>query len=389
MTIYDVLVVGAGPAGALLAYLLATQGARVLLLERAGLPRYKACGGGLPLKTVRNLPFDASPVLDLPAQGGILAYRGRPLLKATLDPPLGWFVTRDRFDAFLVQRAVEAGARLLERTPVSAVEETGETMAAHTPRGTFHGLLLAGADGVNSRVARSLGLLPQRRTGLALAAEIAVAPAALEAQGGYATFDFGAVPHGYGWIFPKRDHLSIGVFRAAPAREGRRVPLKSLLERFVSDHPVLRGGTWLALRGHRIPLGGDRGPLHTRRALLVGDAANLADAWLGEGLAYAFASARAAAEVILAALARGGLPDLSEYSARIAAGIGRQFAYALRFARLVYRAPWLGSVALSRSLQMQEAVFGALRGDVTLEQLYRRVIRQSLRILLQAALGRP
>jgi geranylgeranyl reductase family protein len=387
--VYDVIVAGAGPAGAILAHILASRGVRVLLLERAVLPRAKPCGGGLPLKAVHSLPFDASAAFDLPAQGGILAYRGKPLLKATLDPPMGWFVVRERFDHLLAQRAVEAGARLQESTPVSEVEETPEAIVAHTPCGPFTARLLAGADGVNSRVARSLGLLAGRETGLALAADVRVSAKALEAQGGYATFDFGAVPHGYGWIFPKRDHLSIGVFRAAPevGRSRNGVLLRQHLEAFVRSYPTLHGCTWLALRGHRIPLGGGRTPLHTRRALLVGDAANLADAWLGEGLAYAIRSATIAAEVVLAALESAGQPDLSAYSERIWQGIGRQFGYARRFARLVYRAPRLSSLALSRSPQMQEAVFGALRGDVTLEELYRRILRQAPRIMLQALNG--
>jgi geranylgeranyl reductase family protein len=387
--IYDVIVVGAGPAGAVLAYQLASRGLQVLVLERATLPRYKACGGGLTLKAARSLPFDASPAFELPARGGILSYRGRQLAKVDVRQPFAWLVMRDRFDHFLIERAVEAGARLVDGTPVSGVVETEGAVVAHTRRGEFAGRLLAGADGVHSRVARALGLLAQRRIGLAIEAEVAVSAAALEAQGAYATFDFGALPHGYGWIFPKRDHLSVGVFLAAPvvARPSREVGLKQHLERFVSSQAVLRGCEWLSLRGHGIPLGGGRDPLHKGRALLVGDAANLADVWLGEGLYYALTSACIAADVMVEALT-GGEPDLGRYSARIVGGMGRQFEYARRFAGLAYRAPRLCSIALSRSPEMQEAVFGAMRGDCTLEQLYSRVVRQAPRILAQALRGR-
>ena len=91
--VYDVIVVGAGPAGAVLAYELAGRG-QILILERATLPRYKACGGGLPLKAVRSLPFDAEPLLDMVADGGIVTYGGRQLLKIAM-PSSFWLVMRD------------------------------------------------------------------------------------------------------------------------------------------------------------------------------------------------------------------------------------------------------------------------------------------------------
>lgn len=385
--VYDVIVVGAGPAGAVLAYQLASRGLQTLVLERAALPRFKACGGGLPLKALHSLPFDASDALDLAARGGILTYRGRRLLKADLEPPVAWLVMRDRFDHALMQRAVEAGAHLVEETPVTAVEETDDHVTAHTHSGAFMGRLLAGADGVHSRVARSLGLLAHRSTGLALEAELAVPEAGMDAQGPYATFDFGALPHGYGWVFPKRDHLSVGVFRAAPglAQRGGADGLRQHLERFVASQPVLQDSRWLTVRGQPIPLGTSREPLHKGRALLVGDAANLADAWLGEGIYYAITSARMAAEAMIEALSQGqGEPDLSPYSARILDTLGHQFEYARRFARLVYRLPRLGSWTISRSSQMQQAVFGAIRGDHTIAEAYQRVVGRLPRIVAQA-----
>ncbi len=128
---------------------------------------------------------------------------------------------RDRFDHYLVQQAVQAGANLLEGISVVSVEEKSDRVVVTTTQGELQAQLLAGADGVNSIVARSMGLMPDREVGVAVEAELAVSPASLEAQGGFATFDFGALPGGYGWIFPKRDHLSVGVFRAVPGKGDR------------------------------------------------------------------------------------------------------------------------------------------------------------------------
>jgi len=292
----DVIIVGAGPAGAVLAYLLARFGLDVLVLEKATLPRYKTCGGGVTLKTLQNLPFDAGPVYECQAVGGILSYAGRQLLKADLGWTVAWTVMRGRFDHFLIQQAVMAGATLVEDVAVEGVTLHDDRVVVHSAKGDYAARLLVGADGVNSGVARSLGLLPDRRVGVAVEAEVAVPPSGLEAQGAYATFDFGALPHGYGWIFPKQDHLSVGVFQAQP---GKAAGLRQRLDQFIACQPALQGGQMLHFQGHPIPLGATRQPVDRGRALLVGDAANLADPWLGEGIYYAVLSARLAAPVML------------------------------------------------------------------------------------------
>jgi geranylgeranyl reductase family protein len=363
-----------------LAYLLAVRGLQVLILEKARFPRPKPCGGGVTLKAVRSLPFDASQVFEVQAEAGRLSFQGRPVVRARLERPAAWLVMRDRFDQFLAEQAAHAGARLVQGITVRAVEELANRVIVRTEDGgAFAGRLLAGADGVHSTVARSVGLMLGRCVGTALEAEIDVPDADRHAQGADATFDFGALPGGYGWIFPKRDHLSIGVF---DARGGKSPALKAHLRQFVASHALLRNARWLTVRGHRIPLGGRRQALHAGRTLLVGDAANLADPWLGEGIYYAVASARVAAGAMCDALAEGAL-DLSAYTARVNAEITGDFAYARRLGYLVYRFPRLCSIWLARSPLLQEAVFGVIRGDETFQKLYRRMVRQLPRILVE------
>jgi geranylgeranyl reductase family protein len=381
--IYDAIVVGAGPAGAVLAYELAQRGLEVLIMEKANLPRYKPCGGGLTRKAVQSLPFDVRPVIDREAAGGIVSYGGRWLLRIDVCPSIASLVMRDRFDCFLVQRAVEAGARLAEGVAVAGVEELSDRVVARTGKDVFAARLLAGADGVESVVARSVGLLARREAGVAVEAELAVPSSALEAQGSYATFDFGALPRGYGWVFPKNEHLSVGLFQATP---GKTSGLKRRLETFIASQEVLREHARLSLRGHRIPLGGREESLHEGRVLLVGDAANLADPWLAEGLYYAIVSARMAAAVMAEALERG-VAHLKEYTARVNAEIVRQFRYARRFAAVVYRLPRQCSLVLGRSPLMQDAVFGVMRGDLTFQQLSRTLVWRLPRIVAQS-LGR-
>lgn len=362
---HDVIVVGTGPAGAVLAYLLAKRGLDVLILERATLPRYKSCGGGVTWKAIQNLPFDVSAVFEHKAVGGVVTYAGQQLLKVEVGWPIAWLVMRDRFDHYLVQQAVRAGAKLVEGIRVVNVEDKGDRVVVTTTKGELAAQLLAGADGVNSIVARSVGLLPEREVGVAVEAELAVSPASLESQGAYATFDFGVITGGYGWIFPKRDHLSVGVFKAIP---GKAVGLKRALEKFIASEAVLLDPRILHLQGHQIPLGGRTTILHKGRVLLVGDAANLADPWMGEGISYAVVSARIAAEQMYYALESRQI-DLSGYTKLINASITPQLLSARMFAKVVYALPEMCSDLLSKSPFMQQMVFDVLRGDRTFKQM--------------------
>jgi geranylgeranyl reductase family protein len=367
-----------------LAYLLARRGLDVVILERATLPRYKSCGGGVTWKAMQNLPFDASAVFEHKAVGGIVTYAGQQLLKAEVGWPVAWLVMRDRFDHFLVQQAINAGAHLMEGISVINVEDRGDRVVVTTSKGELESQLLAGADGVNSIVARSVGLVPNREVGVALEAELAVAPASLEQQGAYATFDFGALPGGYGWIFPKRDHLSVGVFKAIP---GKAIGLKKALEKFIASEAVLLDPRILHLQGHQIPLGGRTQTLHKGRVLLVGDAANLADPWMGEGISYAVVSARLAAEQMFSALANKEI-DLSGYTTWINASITPQLLSARLFARVVYALPEMCSDMLSKSPFMQQMVFDVLRGDRSFKEMTTSLLLGMPRIVFETLFKR-
>jgi geranylgeranyl reductase family protein len=379
----DVIVVGAGPSGAVLAYLLAQRGLQVLLLEKAVLPRYKTCGGGVTWKAMQNLPFDAGEVYEQAACGGILTYKGQELLRTNLGWTVAWTAMRSDFDHFLVQKALQAGAQVHDGVAVQRIEQDDTGVTVHSAQGSYQSRLLAGADGVNSSVARSLGLLKGRQAGAGLEAELEVPAGALQAQGPYASFDFGALPRGYGWIFPKRDHLSAGVYHASP----HKAPdLRRALDNFIASQPVLRGAKILHTQGHRIPLGGARHLLHQGRALLVGDAANLADAWIGEGIYYAFLSARLAAEAMFAAL-RDGKADLGEYTRQVNRQIVPLLVQARQFASFVYMLPELCSVLLSVSPWMQEVLFSTLRGNRTYHQMSNGLIFGAPRIFLEMAIS--
>jgi geranylgeranyl reductase family protein len=305
---YDVIVVGAGPAGSTTAYRLARAGARVYLIDRARFPRDKPCGGGLTLRAVRELPFSVEPVVEDRVHTLELGFRyGRRWRRGT-DEPLVLMTQRRRLDAFLVEQAVEAGAEFRDDAKVTAVDPDG---SVSLEREQLEADVVVGADGANGITARSLGM-PVHVHGVALEGNVGYEHVARERFGGRAVVELGAVPGGYAWVFPKGDHVNVGVGGWESEGPRLRERLRELCTAFEVDEAVVRD-----LRGHRLPMrGATRRPVQNR-VLLVGDAAGLVDPLSGDGIYEAFISGRLAAAATLDFLA-GGANDLEQYAARFA-----------------------------------------------------------------------
>jgi flavin-dependent dehydrogenase len=219
---------------------------------------------------------------------------------------------------------------------VTAVVETGDSVRVAVGGRQVTAHYLVGADGALSGVARSLGLRPQPRMGGTLELEVPLdGREDLQiAYGSRAIFSLGTLPGGYAWVFPKGDHLSVGVGRFRPGR----VDLRGALQREMERLGIALGG--LRPVGHPIPCYQARPwllwrvrpqeKLSTLRCLLVGDAAGLVDPLLGEGIRYAIASARLAARAI-------AKDDLSGYERAIWKEIGHNLATAALTANLFYR----------------------------------------------------
>jgi len=351
---YDAIVVGAGPAGASTAYWLGEAGKRVLVLEKERLPRYKPCGGMVPKVVFDRFPFDFSPVVE--REMGRARFRFRDGREVAADLPGRPVVTvmRDRFDYHLLQHA-RADVRDGCQAVVVKQDEAGVDVETQSGE-TFSARYLVGADGAYSRVARFAGLRQEKRMGVTIEAEVPADDALLEEYAETALFLFGVQHWGYLWIFPKAEHLSVGIgtFREkAPAmKETLRREMGRLGIKVDEARP----------RGHLLPTYSRHEPLHQGRVLLAGDAAGLVDPLLGEGIRHAVHSGKLAAEAVLA-------DDLAGYTGRVHQEIGADLLWGKFWARLFYDHPW-GSFELAMRNPRFVVDFLRLLGGLT---TYRRM----------------
>ncbi|WP_340612397.1 geranylgeranyl reductase family protein [Ammonifex degensii] len=317
--------VGAGPAGALCACSLARAGLSVLLLEKTHFPREKPCGGGLTPKAAALLPFSFQSVVEGEVKRAILCLPGVEALEINWDRPVCFLVRREILDTHLAEQARQAGAFLREGEEVVRIEETGEAVTVTTAGGaSYRAQLVIGADGALSRVARLVGRPYPRH--FALAAALIPPPAWAEKRDTI-LIDLEALPYGYGWVFPKIDHLNAGVGSFAATRE-----LRFYWENFLRRNGLARP---FRLRAHPLALAGKETELGRGRVMLLGDAAGLVDPLTGEGLYAAFRSAELAARAILE---KGvGERAVSRYRELVKASLLREYHFAYRLARLFYR----------------------------------------------------
>jgi geranylgeranyl reductase family protein len=317
------------------AYRLARAGARVLLIDRARFPRDKPCGGGLTLRAVKELPFSVDPVVEDVVTRVTCRLRYGRSFDRTGRQALCLMTQRRRLDHFLAERAQEAGADFRDGVRVE-VESDTRLRVGGTP---VEAGALVGADGANGVTARTLGLGGEIVPGVALEGNVSHEALPSDEYRGRMVIELAILAGGYGWIFPKGDHVNVGVGGWASEGPHVRARLRELCTTYGIDPDQVTD-----IRGHRLPLRRPSTKLAGGRALLVGDAAGLVDPVSGDGIYEAFVSARLAAEAIQA-------DDLEAYEPALRARLDP-----------IAAAGWGAKVALDR---FPRAVFAVMRLPVT------------------------
>ncbi|HLR93850.1 MAG TPA: geranylgeranyl reductase family protein [Jiangellaceae bacterium] len=354
----DVIVVGAGPAGATTAYHLASAGLDVLMLDKAAFPRDKVCGDGLTPRAVRELErmgVDTTGPGWIRNKGLRIVGGGMrlhlPWPELASYPNYGLVRTRHDFDELLARHAQRAGAELKERTSVTGPvidEETGHitgvTAKPVDDKGrtagdvvTYRAPLVVAADGVSSRLSTAMGVHKREDRPMAVAVRAYYASPRHDDEWMESWLELwdekpdggrDLLP-GYGWIFGTGNGTSnVGLGITSTSAAFGRVDYKDLLRRWTARMPTEWGFTEENLVGRvrsaALPMGFNRQPHYRRGLLLVGDSGGMVNPFNGEGIDYAMEAAGLAAGVMGEALSQPAGPARERVLAGYPAALKRQ-----------------------------------------------------------------
>jgi flavin-dependent dehydrogenase len=267
---------------------------------------------------MRELPFDIWPIVEHAVDHIEFRFRGHRSVWRGGHRLLAYMTQRCKLDHFLVQQAITVGATFRDGVKVSEISEQGARVDGRWVAAE----LLIGADGVNGASARALGLGGNNVYAVALEGNLLLHDVAdPERWQGTLTLELGTILGGYCWIFPKGDHLNIGVGGWESEGPRLREHFRTFCRRCRFDSTKVDG-----LRGYRLAARRPGSALAGTRTLLIGDAAGLIDPLLGDGISAAFLSARLAAETALDFLA-GRIASPEPYDHAVIAELGPMLGF--------------------------------------------------------------
>jgi geranylgeranyl reductase family protein len=382
---YDAVIMGGGPAGSAAAYTLASRGHRVCLVDKSVFPRDKLCGGLVTLRSKKlfesifERTWDDSLFIE---RNGVTFYDRHTRIGAIENYSRLFLTMRYDFDKHLLDRACAAGADAMLGAHADNIDVAASRLTVDGEEITYRYLI--GADGVNSQVARALYGRPfdTRNIGFALETEVPREATAEDAV--LPEVFFGAISWGYGWVFPKRKTLTVGIGGFHRYNPEMRRDLDALM--------AARGFGDIKTRvkGHFIPFGHYRRPPGRGNVLLTGDAAGFVDSLSGEGIGYAMQSGHAAAAAVSDAL-RANAPEdalvrYAEAAKPIArairqSNIARWFVYAKAMERI-----FIASIPNAHNLQRR--FLDILAGEKSYDNVPYLLARHFVKGIANAATGK-
>jgi geranylgeranyl reductase family protein len=377
---HDLIVVGAGPAGAAAGITAARAGLKVALIDKARFPREKLCGGGITGRCRKHLIEilgDAGIMADTRALTHMRLVAGREVLADLPNSPPIWMVMRRAFDERLLALALSAGCDDLTGQRLAGIDSEGSavTLADGT---TLSAPVIIGADGAKSAVATAIfgRAFDPDRVGLGLEIELPRATDATDAA--TVEVDLAAAGWGYGWTFPKVETITIGVGGVHARNSDLRASLAAYLDRKGLDPTLTR------CKGAFLPFGEVRPVPGKGRVLLAGDAAGLVDPITGEGIAWALKSGQLAGRAVIETRSGGSPHEALRPYTRALRPIQAELKRARLLRWLIYQKRLQPAFLrlLSREPSLQRRYLALLSGDLDYADLgWRAAPRLAAKVL--------
>ncbi len=393
---YDVVIVGAGPSGSTAAKNLAENGKKVLIIDKQKFPRDKPCGGAIPTRVMKQFPY-VEEFIDSISYG---SYTHSSSLKYTLkfvrEKPFLATVIRKDFDDGLVKLAVNAGATFLNSKAVKDVTtQKDKVVLLLDDNEKIEAKIVLGCDGMRSIVAEKTNLC-KKMDDICISV---VQEQPMSTQQLQKYFTDKKIVHlfiktqgiaGYGWIFPKKKHINIGMgqFESAVDSSKPRPNLKESYKKYIKllkekkmlpkDFPIenVKGGTLPVF-----PLK----KTYSDRVLICGDAAGFINSITGEGIYYAMASGEMAANVALESLDSDDMSSefLSKYQDLWYDKFGKDLKLLGRFNKMWGTDSEKIVRLLSKDLKFAKLIIGITGGRISISRYRIKLIIRYIYVLIK------
>ena len=354
-SVYDLVLIGGGPAGSAAGRAAGKRGLRTLVLEKERFPRYKPCAGALSERAIAFLDFPIPErIREKDIFGTRVCYNNR-VMETNAFHRFAVTVTRSALDEYLLMKAAEAGAEIRMDEKVLDLREHASYVEVRTEETLYRAkyvVITEGAQGKLKRVVRPPD--SKDRCALSIVTEIEAENGEVDRRlPGLLEFHIDPVRMGYYWIFPHDGYYSIGIWGFSRyLHDSKRLMKEFMIKNgFTSDY---------RLQGRLVPVGGRRRKVASSRIALAGDAAGYVEPFTGEGIAYAIRSGQIAADTIANIVTDGSVQSrLGDYARSCEQIFARNFTYTLMMTRTIYRAPSFFFNLLAADREARNAFVGA------------------------------